>query len=150
MGEPNNIFNLLLPGDVVVLDRGFRDCVKLLRNRDLIVKIPAFVGGKKGQFTTQQANATRNTAKTRFVVEVKNGHVKNQWKLLKQVQIHQSIQYLKQNFQIAAALVNAFSAKVLSDKNDWNHIASTMMAKANDRNNMLSFIKKYPKTHSKK
>lgn len=150
LGEPNNIFSLLVPGDVVVLDRGFRDCVRLLKNRGLIVEIPAFVGGKKAQFTTQQANATRNTTKTRFVVEVKNGHVKNKWKLLKQVQIHQSIQYLKQNFQIAVALLNAFSAKVLSDKNDWNHIASTMMAKANDRNNMLSFVQKIPKTSFKK
>lgn len=146
MREQNNIFELLLPGDVVVLDRGFRDCVRLLQNRGFIVKIPAFIGNKKSQFTTQQANTTRNATKTRFVVEVKNGHVKNQWKLLKSMQIHQSIPYLKQNFQIAVALLNAFSAKVLSDKYDWNHIATTMIAKVNNKNDMLRFVQHIPRT----
>lgn len=75
MREQGNIFDLLLPGDVVVLDRGFRDCVRLLQNRQLVVKIPPFAAGGR-QFTTAQANASRKTTKTRFVVEVKNGHVK--------------------------------------------------------------------------
>lgn len=39
MSKTGNIFDLLLPGDVVVLDRGFRDCVRSLKRRSLIVKI---------------------------------------------------------------------------------------------------------------
>lgn len=109
MQEQGNIFDLLLPGDEVVLDRGFRDCVRSLQNRHLVVKIPAFAGGRK-QFTTQQANTSRNSTKTRFVVEARNGHIKNKWKLLKQIQIHQSLPCLRQNFQIAVALLNAFSS----------------------------------------
>lgn len=142
--EMGNFFDLLRPGDVVVLDRGFRDCVKILQNRGLIVKIPAFVG-RKSQLTTKQANVTRNATKTRFVVEVRNGHVKRQWKMWKTVQIYQSIPYLKQDFEISAALVNAFSANVLSDKNDWNHVADTMISKANKNNNMMRFVRKIPK-----
>lgn len=75
MQKNNTIFNLLRPGDIVVLDRGFRDCVSLVRSRGLILKIPAFT--QKAQFTTKQANISRYATKTRFVVEVKNGHVKN-------------------------------------------------------------------------
>lgn len=144
MNETDNVFDLLRAGDVVVLDRGFRDCVRSLQNRGLIVKIPAFIGRRNSQFKTKQANATRNATKTRFVVEVRNGHVKRKYKLLKQTQIYQTIPYLKQDFQISAALLNAFSANVLSDKDDWQHMADTMIAKANEKNDMMSFVRKIP------
>lgn len=142
MNETGNIFDHLLPGDVVILDRGFRDCIKSIRNRGLVVKIPAFLGRNKSQFSTEQANTTRNTTKTRFVVEVRNGHVKRKSKLLKSVQIYQSLPHLKQDFQISAALINAFSTNILSDKEDWNHIADTMLAKNNEKNHMLCFVNK--------
>lgn len=145
MSKTGSIFDLLLPGDVVVVDRGFRDCIRSLKRRELIVKIPAFIGRNKSQFTTKQANTTRNATKTRFVVEVRNGHVKRRWKQLGLVQMHQSIPHLRQDFQIAVALLNAFSKNVLSDKDDWNHIANVMITKAGEKNDMMRFVKTIPK-----
>lgn len=143
MQQNNTIFDLLHRGDVVVLDRGFRDCLRLVRNRGLIVKIPSFTN--KAQFTKNEANVSRNATKTRFVVEVKNGHVKNKWKLLKAVQAYQSIPKLKKDFQNSVALLNAFSERILSDKKDWIAVADTMKARANVTYDMLSSVNRIPK-----
>lgn len=47
LSQPNTIFDKLLGGDILVVDRGFRDVVADLRNRGLIVKSPK---GKYFQF----------------------------------------------------------------------------------------------------
>lgn len=74
-------FQSLRNGDILILDRGFRDCVKYFEQRGFDVRMPSLVQNsqQKGQLTTIEANKTRLTA-TRFVVETRNGHLKTIFK----------------------------------------------------------------------
>lgn len=40
INEPRNIFEELRAGDVMVVDRSFRDCIQTLRDRGFVVKVP--------------------------------------------------------------------------------------------------------------
>lgn len=142
--EPNNIFQSLHDGDVMIVDRGFRDCVRELQKR-FVVKIPALTKKSNNQLTNKQANDSRTVTKTRFVVEARNTHIKNKWTHLNGISEYQSIPYLMKDFNIAAALVNAFGAKIISDANDWERMAVQMLTQIKQPNNLSKHIHKIPR-----
>lgn len=143
LNQPDNVlFKNLRRGDVIVLDRGFRDCVRTLQMRGFVIKTPACT--QSSQLTRQQANTSRKATKTRYVVEVRNGHLKNIWKYFKGVKIHQSLPYLRKDFEIAAALINAFSSLIYSDKGDWQRMAATMAARNVVTSNFNTVVRKIP------
>lgn len=149
LNDPNNVlFKNLHPGDVIVLDRGFRDCINVLRRRGFTVKVPTLltINTTTGQLTRQEANISRETTKTRFVIEVRNGHIKNIWKYLKEVKLYQSLPFLQKDFEIAAALVNAFSSLVHHDKDDWERMAALMAARNGIRNRFNIVIQGIPQS----
>lgn len=78
LNDQGNIFEKMIPGDVVVVDRGFRDVVSALRKRGLIVKSPK--GTQANKMMRNDANDSHMATKTRYVVEVRNSHKKNRWK----------------------------------------------------------------------
>lgn len=142
LNEERSIFQILRNGDVLVVDRGFRDCISALRSRGFVVKVP--MGTQSNQLERKDANVSRLATKTRFVVEVRNSHIKNIWKHLNGTKIHQSIIYLKKDFQICAALVNAFCRSIKSDENDWEEIADLMLSKVNRSNLLRSVVHRIP------
>jgi hypothetical protein len=60
--------SILEEGDVVLVDRGFRDTVQHLTALSLDVRLPE--SNSNGQLNVEQANRTRLVTKCRFVVEV--------------------------------------------------------------------------------
>lgn len=56
-----NAFQSLQNGDILILDRGFRDCVKHFERRGFDVRMPSLVQSSpiKNQLTTIEANKTR-------------------------------------------------------------------------------------------
>lgn len=145
LNQPDNLlFRNLRRGDVIVVDRGFRDCVRTLQMRGFVVKTPAFT--QSNQLTRQQANASRNVTKTRFVIEVRNGHLKNIWKYFKGVKVHQSIPFLRKDFEIAAELINAFSSLIYNDKRDWQQIVATMTARNAVTSNFNQVVRQIPQS----
>lgn len=145
INKPNNIFTIFRPGDVMVLDRGFRDVVHELRNRNYNVKIPESIGTSRQQLTREQANVSREATKTRFVIEVRNGHIKNIWKYFKQTKIYQAIPYLRKDFEVVVALINTFSSNILSDKNDWEEMVQEMHARSDVRDYLTQAVKNIPR-----
>lgn len=81
--ETTNAFHILQNNDILILDRGFRDCVEYFRTKGYKVLMPALVqrSDKKGQLSTTEANQTRLITATRFIVETRNGHMKTIWKI---------------------------------------------------------------------
>lgn len=61
-------------GDIVIVDRGFRECLADLMNHGFIVKCPAC--SEQKQLTTMQANTSRLVTKVRYDVERVNGMMK--------------------------------------------------------------------------
>lgn len=144
MNERETIFQKLQPGDVVVVDKGFRDALDAVRSRGLVVKTPKST--KSNKLTRDDANVSRHATKTRFVVEARNSHIKNKWKYFGSTKIYQSIPKLKMDFQTCAALVNAFCSKVEADEYDWNYIGDLMLARRSKANILSNIIHHIPDT----
>ena len=75
----DDMLDWLAPGDVTVVDRGFRDSLNDLNRCGDGTKMPKFLGKHQKQSTTVEANKTRLITKTRWVIESANGKVK-QWR----------------------------------------------------------------------
>lgn len=146
MDQPGNIFGSLRNGDLIVVDRGFRDSVKKLRKHKFRVEIPEFIDGGKAQLTTKQANNSRIVTKTRFIVEIRNGHIKQKWKHLDGVKNIESIPYLMKDYQVCAALVNAFCPNIRSDKDDWELVGNNMLKNLGVVNELSRIVCKIPRT----
>lgn len=94
----------LAPDDILIVDRGFRDCIPDLVNFNFIVKMPTC--SDKNQLTTQEANQTRLVTKVRYDVERVNGLMKTVWKIFREtIDIHY-IPKIMTDFEIGAALLN--------------------------------------------
>ena len=64
-----------MSGDLIILDRGFRDCIKNL-NKEYGIKC------HMPTFSNDEANNTRFVTKLRWVVEAVNGAFKNSFQAL--------------------------------------------------------------------
>lgn len=126
--EQTSIGKMYNAGDIVLLDRGFRDCVKFLENKKIVVKIPAFVQkGTNGQLTTKQANQSRLVSKMRFIIEAANGRMKNKWHLFGKIVPSILSRNLMSDYRIGAALLNAFGKPTTCDKNDFAIVGANMI-----------------------
>lgn len=143
LNKQQSIFTKLRPGDVMVIDRGFRDCIGALNRLGFITKTPK--GTKANQLDRMNANESRLATKTRFEVEARNTHIKNTWKHLGGINIHQSIPHLEKDFQICAALVNKYGQIIVSDRNDWANISDIMLSSFNEPNALHAIAHRIPR-----
>jgi len=72
--------NYFQQGDCFILDRGFRDVLDCIENEGIQTKMPPFLHGNQKQFSTAEANRSRQVTMTRWVVEAVNGRIKNKFK----------------------------------------------------------------------
>ncbi|XP_057329865.1 uncharacterized protein LOC130670476 [Microplitis mediator] len=68
LNDPNGLIKLLNKGDIIVVDRGFRDVIVYLEELGFKVLMPA-LKGKLNQLTTDESNESRFVTKIRWVVE---------------------------------------------------------------------------------
>lgn len=127
-------------GDVVILDRGFRDCVHEFQSRGYIVKTPACQPLGK-QLTTLEANNSRLVTKVRYDVERINGMVKATFKIFGQVWVSLSIPHLMADLQIVAGSLNKYYIKPNEDKNKSEDIAQKMLARVHLENDLAKIVK---------
>lgn len=69
-------------GDILVVDRGYRDAIQLLDQLGITWKMSALLERNQRQLSTEQTNESRLVIKTRWVVEARNGHIKSIFKFL--------------------------------------------------------------------
>ncbi|KAJ8685643.1 hypothetical protein QAD02_021436 [Eretmocerus hayati] len=81
MEDPNGISQLLQPGDIFILDRGFRDVKDYSEGLGYVVLMPALEGMAK-QLSAKDANLSRKVTKCRWVIEAVHGIVSGRSKLL--------------------------------------------------------------------
>lgn len=115
------------PGDVFLLDRGFRDCLQDIENMEYVAKTPEFIRGDHptNQLSHGQGNRSRLVTKTRFVVEARNGHqifraFGEQWSTL-------NLKHLQNDLRIAAAIINKYFEKVVADAGNEEATAIAML-----------------------
>lgn len=127
-----------LPQDIMIVDRGFRDCVTDLKNRGFIVKMP--VCSTVAQLTTQEANQSRLVTKVRYEVERVNGVMKNVWRIFAGVVETQYIPHVMTDFEIGAALINRQSKPRTIDEDKCTIMANSMLSRLNIGNHLQNIV----------
>uniref|UniRef100_A0ABD2WA46 DDE Tnp4 domain-containing protein n=1 Tax=Trichogramma kaykai TaxID=54128 RepID=A0ABD2WA46_9HYME len=105
-----NLNNWFRPGDIVVVDRGYRDVIDTLEGLGLVCEIPSTPASGQRQLTTEDANETRLITKTRWIVEARNGNLKSIFKLLNQIQQIHILPNIGDFFRIGGAIINRWVA----------------------------------------
>lgn len=139
--EKTSFKNILKAGDVVLVDRGFRDCMTTFQSLGLDAKIPAFIQkGTNGQLTTDQCNKSRLITKLRFAIELANGRMKMKWGLFNKIIPSILSTYLMSDYKIGAAILNAFGKPITCDKEDSSLIGTEMLKHVNLKNDLSRII----------
>lgn len=99
------------PGDVFILDRGFRNVIGTLEELGYRAFMPKTKSRHERQLTTQDANESRKVTICRWVVETVNGNIKNQFRQLRQQYSNVAARKMYEEFRIACALLNAFGTR---------------------------------------
>ena len=130
------------PGDIFVLDRGFKTCEETLKAAGFVVQMPRFLKGK--QFTDEEANATRLCTMIRWVVEARNHSLKSN-KYLSNVVDNKNLPHLLDDVRIAAALINAFDKPLVVSNDDEEACERAVRAneRADDYNHLQLIIESH-------
>ncbi|CAF5116027.1 unnamed protein product, partial [Rotaria magnacalcarata] len=122
-----DILNWLHDDDVLILDRGFRDTVRAMKQFGFQVAMPSFLNGRK-QFSLEEANLNRCITKVRWIVESVNAQLK-QWKYFSQTIPNSSLCFLCNYIDITCALINAYGSRCVQDIHSGNEMATQMLQK---------------------
>lgn len=139
-----NAFANLQENDVIVGDRAFRDTEKKLSERKLILRIPESTKerNKNAVLTRKQANQSRIVTKIRFIVEVINGRLKMVFKIFSNVWSNLNLPHLQEDLLIAAAILNKYFSRILSDIGMEEEIGKAMLERLDTPNILYGIVKK--------
>lgn len=139
-----NVFDMLENGDIMLLDRGFRDCIDHFKAKGLDVKMPALLqrSANKKQLSTAEANKSRLVTALRFIVEARNGHMKTVYKIFNTVWNPVAIPHLMTDFQICASLINCYHCSIESNHPFAGEMAALMLSRLNTPNEVFRITSK--------
>ena len=118
---------------MIVVDRGFRDCVSVMEDLGLNVVFPPFLNGRR-QFTASVANQSRFVTKIRWVVEAANARIK-QFKFLANTVPNSSLPHLEQYLSIVCSIINRYRPPIKSSSIEDAMIADQMISLRNQKKN---------------
>ncbi|CAF1173234.1 unnamed protein product [Didymodactylos carnosus] len=133
--------NWMKPGDVIVVDRGFRDCLADLQKFGYETKMPLFLKKDQTQYTTAEANKTRLITKVRWVIESANGRVK-QWRFFSNIVPNTMIEKIGSYFEIVCALINCYRPVFVKDTSKDKEIDQKILELAHETNKIKEYIDK--------
>ncbi|CAF3561689.1 unnamed protein product [Rotaria socialis] len=120
-----DILNWLHDDDVLILDRGFRDTVRAMKQFGFQVAMPSFLNGRK-QFSLEEANLHRCITKVRWILESSRAYA--------QTIPNSSLCFLSNYIDINCALINAYGARCVQDRHSGTEVAAQMLQKCQTTN----------------
>lgn len=139
--EQSSIKTIFNASDIFLVDRGFRDALKVFKQMKIDVRMPDFVQkGKNGQLTTTQCNKSRLVTKMRFCIEAANGRMKMKWHLFNKIIPSILTTNLMADYKIGCAILNAFGKPILCEKENHLDIGEQMLNRLNTKNNLPQII----------
>lgn len=143
MFEETVMFDNLVAGDILLLDRGFRDVVPFIESKGIDIKMPSLVQNavRRGQLSTGDANRSRTVTALRFMVEIRNGHLKTIWKMFNRNWSSFAQMYIGTDSEICCALINRYFPTLESNRGIAQEIARLMLGrldKVNEVGNVVS------------
>lgn len=130
-------------GDVLILDRGFRDAVPDVEACGYDVHMPMSVERGETQLTTADANKSRLVTICRWVVEVVNGRFKRDFKIFRQEYFNKALPHMQEDFRNAAAITNAFHDPIIDNIN-----APAFVERIHNRMNHENSLARYVNDHN--
>ena len=130
-----DIRNWFCEGDVLIVDRGFRDVTELLNECGIKTEMPHFLQKSEKQHTTEEANESRLVTKVRWVVESANGRIK-QWRALSHVLPNSQVPFAGDYVRIVCSLCNAFRPPLVTSLESDAVMAKRMMTLAKSPNRL--------------
>ncbi|CAF4200472.1 unnamed protein product, partial [Rotaria sordida] len=109
----DDILNWIQENDILILDRGFRDSLGVLKSLGIDVAMPSFLSPNQKQFDVQEANNSRFVTMLRWVVESVNSRIKK-FKWFNQVIPNSSLPSIRDFMMIIAALLNCFHTPLVT------------------------------------
>ena len=120
-----DILNWTKEGDIMILDRGFRDSLGVLKALGIDTAMPSFLGPNQRQFDVYDANRSRFITKLRWVVESANARIKR-FKWFSQTIQNSSLPSVPDFLAIVAALTNCFHVPMIAASPDDDNIVRRM------------------------
>jgi hypothetical protein len=134
--ETDGLRKLLRPGDLWVVDRGFKGAQ--FGDSETEMKMPSFKPKSQKQHNTFDANESRRVTKIRWVVEAANSRLK-QFKFLSRVVSNSQLQHIRSYCRIVAALCNKYRPPIATDRQHHQHMAQEMKAKMTANNSLKEY-----------
>jgi hypothetical protein len=131
----------MIQDDVVVVDRGFRDSVNIMKGLGLEVAMPPFLDGRR-QFSTTESNQSRCITKVRWIVEAVNGQMK-QFKFLSNTIQNSSLPHLEAYISIVCSIINRYRLPMVTSNVRNEKIGQQMLLlkeKKNKFEQVMEFI----------
>lgn len=130
---------MLKKGDIIVVDRGFRDVIVYLEELGFKVLMPA-LKGKRNQLTTDESNESRFVTKIRWVVEAVHGDIKQKFRILDHKLDNKLLPKTGVFCRIACFLHNEFGKRLDSDLDLSEKIIAAMNSKKYQDNTLASEV----------
>lgn len=124
---------------VLIVDRGFRNCIQKVTNLGYQIMMPAFLNPNEKQMSTKVANDCRKVTKVRFTIECNNGDVKQFGKFNKTVP-NRTVDDAEADFRICCSMVNYLHDGKWKPKNDDPAIAERMIERADKPNRLAELV----------
>lgn len=140
--EKSSLKTIFNAGDVILVDRGFRDAIAMLKKMHFDVKIPDFIEkGNDGQLTTTQCNNSRLITKMRFSIETANGRMKMKWNLFNKIIPSILKTNLMPDYKIGGAILNCFAKPIICEKDNHLDIGKQMLSRLQIKNDLSCIIR---------
>lgn len=120
-----NILTWIKDGDIMILDRGFRDSLGVLKTLGIDTAMPSFLGKNRSQFDVYDANRSRFITKLRWVVESINARLKR-FRWFSQTIQNSSLPFVPDFLAIVAALNNCFHVPMVTPSPDDDNVVRRM------------------------
>ena len=120
-----DILNWTNEGDIMLLDRGFRDSLGVLKALGIDVAMPSFLDRNKRQLDVYDANRSRFVTKLRWIVESVNARLKR-FKWFSQTIQNSSLPSVPDFIAIIAALSNCFHVPMITASPDDDNVVRRM------------------------
>lgn len=131
---------ILQPGDVFLMDRGFRDVLPELTDDAHGYRAFTPAMATSGALTTEEANSTRFVTKVRYIVEQTFGKLKKKFKFFAQPAHNGALEHDFDSLMVAFSLMNLFHTPVITDVEDSEEIVNLMIARRHTPNLLKELV----------
>lgn len=140
--DRSDAFDHLQNHDILLLDRGFRDCVQFVESKGLEVKMPALLqlSRDKKQLSTAEANKSRLVTALRFSVEARNGHLKTIFKIFDMVWGSLALKHLQDDVRNCTAIINLYFREIESNRGFADEISRRMLNRLDTPNSLSEIV----------